>query len=96
MLQIIGCDHCKKEGTLPVNFSIDVKVDTCTKCQHINVETWTFYFCDTQCFGKWLAKVKKKGIPCRGCRGTGWSSGYKFNGQCFTCMGKGSLKFNKF
>jgi hypothetical protein len=80
----VGCTQCKKTSSLPVKFTFTVEYVAGNNVP----KDWTFSFCDLNCFFAWLSKIKKNGVPCQDCYGTGWWGGFKANGKCKTCKGK--------
>jgi hypothetical protein len=99
MMIVIRCDQCSEPSALKLTFSYTYASKTCDHCSNTHRSTWTFNFCDQECFIKWYSenKVKTKGIPCRSCRtlegvATGWEFGFESNGPCTACNGKKRVK----
>jgi RecJ-like exonuclease len=88
MMMIIRCTLCHKEGQLDTVLNFTYKWETCN-LSHGHDSKWSFYFCGTDCLMAWLETrdVKNKGIPCQGCRETGWFAGFPENGPCDVCKG---------
>ena len=100
MLEIIRCSNCEKSGSLPVHLGFDHSLDCCSKCNHLDVRHWDFYFCCLDCLFCWLREneVEELGFPCQDCRlattrePTGFMAGFEQNGKCRTCKGKKRVK----
>ena len=94
MFQVIQCTCCGKEGWHEIEFSFEHKYDKCQKCHHTNSSHLKFWFCDQECFFKWVKdrEVEEKGVPCQDCHETGWYAGFESNGECNACKGTKRIK----
>lgn len=91
MVQTIGCTQCGKENMLSINFKFTSEVSTCKQCHKIHAIDWTYYFCDLNCFMKWIKenKIAQKGLPCQSCQACDEHK------ECRRCKGKGRVKKTK-
>lgn len=94
MIRIIQCNWCGKEGWHRVEFTYTYKGDVCKECHHNKSSNWKFWFCDQECFFRWLEnqEIEEKGIICQDCHGTGFAFGFENNGTCETCNGTKRVK----
>ncbi len=94
MMIVIRCTHCDKETSLHVEFKVTYQTEDCKACHNHKRHSWTFHFCDHDCFSIWYRtnEVADRGVPCRSCRDTGYAHGFKENGVCGDCKGNKRVK----
>ncbi len=95
MMHIIHCNNCDKSGLFKFTLKYEFTRSHCEKCNHMDRETWEYYFCNQDCMFQWLKdnEIEEKGLPCRRCIDwdtnipTGWDGGIERNGICTHCNG---------
>jgi hypothetical protein len=100
MMMIIHCTGCGKAGEFDIDLEFVANRDRCGSCSHQTDRTWHYRFCVLACFCEWMKKSKmvEEGFPCQDCFNhetggpTGFAFGFKENGVCKTCSGKGAVR----
>lgn len=91
---IIECSNCHSQGVFPIEYTLTIGIDSCSKCNHVKPKVWTYYFCCNKCFAEWYAKNKDY-VECKNCNGTGWDNGFQQNGMCKLCKGSKIIENGK-
>ena len=100
MLVVVHCTSCGKAGSFSLHLKFTYTTAHCGHCHHLAEQSWTFYFCDTECMFGWMKtnKVEEQGFPCQSCYNatsgeiTGFAFGFKSNGVCKICNGAKHVK----
>ena len=85
---IIHCNQCKGGRTLDCILKFNYQTKVCDSCHHLDVNEWSYYFCNIACMFKWLREnqIEELGFPCQRCRATGFAYGFEVNGVCSICQ----------
>jgi len=80
----IYCDWCSGNPTDGPSLEWKYPITRCDSC-HNTKEELSWHFCNLSCLKKALAS----GLQCKWCWGSGYLSGFRSNGDCERCIGRG-------
>jgi hypothetical protein len=75
---------------MPATIKYDYRVDTCGECHQRKVKGYSYHFCSLACMVTYVA-AGSNGLPCLSCHATGLAHGFKENGTCRECGGRGKV-----
>ena len=82
------CEGCRRVcETQPMPYSLDIFV--ARGGEHGSVVR---RFCSLNCLAAWASRARDI-RRCPDCHGTGWRWGFRSNGRCGLCRGRGSLPY---
>lgn len=90
MIQVVHCSNCAIDGPMPASIKYDYRVDTCGTCWHRDAKSYAYHFCSLNCMVEFADKFRD-GLPCQSCHSTGFAHGFKENGHCLQCGGRGRV-----
>jgi RecJ-like exonuclease len=90
VIRVVHCFSCGNDGPMPASIKYDYRVDTCGMCHHQDAKTYAYHFCSLKCMVEYVDKFRD-GLPCQSCHSTGFALGFKENGPCAQCTGRGRV-----